>query len=103
MIAYHLVPRTCHVRCQMAMWQAVIGQPPPRVRKRDPPDTSLLISAGQRSTPRGIHVLVACHHVASMCQPHITIWHPPCQPCGTMLETRKVSVTSKLYQVLAHS
>ncbi|GKC87559.1 hypothetical protein Tco_1148208 [Tanacetum coccineum] len=56
MIACYLVPRTCYVRCQTTKWQAVTGQPSLRVRKRYSSDTSLLMLAGQQSTPRGIHV-----------------------------------------------
>ncbi|GKA47969.1 hypothetical protein Tco_0740927 [Tanacetum coccineum] len=48
MIVCHLVPRTCHMLdVRAATWQAIIRQPPPRVRKWDPPDTSLLMSAGE--------------------------------------------------------
>ncbi|GJR36799.1 hypothetical protein Tco_1212483 [Tanacetum coccineum] len=70
----------CHLLIPSAStWQAVIGQPSPRVSKWDPPDASLLTSAGQRSMgrwstgrvglPRGIHVWATWHprvgHMAS--------------------------------------
>ncbi|GJS35788.1 hypothetical protein Tco_0534170 [Tanacetum coccineum] len=52
-----------------AMWQAFIGQPPPRACKWDPHDMSLLTSAGQQdgSTDRvamchGSGQVAMCHH-----------------------------------------
>ncbi|GKC33409.1 hypothetical protein Tco_1040703 [Tanacetum coccineum] len=49
MISNRLQPRTCNDELsEPTMWQAVIGQPSPRVSKWDPPDTSLQTLAGQR-------------------------------------------------------
>ncbi|GJZ04778.1 ribonuclease H-like domain-containing protein [Tanacetum coccineum] len=64
----YLPPRTghlVHVRAA-ATWQAIIGQPLPRVSKSDPLDTSLVACAGPRVNGSGQRV-ATCHHMNGSC------------------------------------
>ncbi|GJV39212.1 ribonuclease H-like domain-containing protein [Tanacetum coccineum] len=80
----YLPPRTSHlihVRAA-ATWQAVIGQPLPRVSKSDPLDTSLVVCAGLRVNGSGQRV-ATCHHMTgSHSKPHgIPCGFPRGIPC----------------------